>query len=335
MTTARLGRRAMLGAGMGSLVLPRIGLGQGALREIVVAEPGHLIGYLPLYLAGHKGFFREEGLQLRVLTVESGAGHTNAVLTRQAFSFIGGPEHNAFAKAKGAELRAVCNVVNRGNTYFVARKGMAPAGRDFGAFVRGKNIATGFYGGTPNSITRFLLREWGLDARRDVTMNETTTAAIFASLRARASDIGIVTEPILTQGIRQGVWDEPWFNVPKELGPYAYSTLNIRLESLEREPRVVEGFVRAVVRGLRAAYADPEDAAAFARREFPTAPLEDLQATLARGFADDLWARDGMITPESWTTGHRVVRAADILKTDVAYDEIIDMRVLQRVVAAI
>ncbi|WP_052401314.1 ABC transporter substrate-binding protein [Muricoccus aerilatus] len=323
-------RRGLLGAAS-VLAAPRLARAQA--REIIVAEPGHLVGYLPLYLASHKGYFAEEGLSLKVLTVEGGASHTNAVLTRQAFAFIGGPEHNAFAKARGAELRAVCNVVDRGNVYFVARKGLAPQGRDFTSFVRGRTIATGLYGGTPNSITRYLLGEWKLDARRDATLSELATAPIMAAVRARAAEIAVVSEPMVTQGLRAGLWDEPWLNVPKELGPYAYSTLNIRQDSIQSEPRVVEGFVRAVARGLKAAYADPAEAATFARREWPTAPLEDLKATLDRTFADELWSHDGSISEASWTTGHRVVRAADILKSDVAYDGIIDMQ-FQRQVAA-
>ncbi|UFN46935.1 ABC transporter substrate-binding protein [Roseomonas sp. OT10] len=326
-------RRLLLGAAAGALAMPRLARAQA--KEIIVAEPGHLVGYLPLYLAGHKGYFTEEGLSLRILTVESGAGHTNAVLTKQAFAFIGGPEHNAFAKAKGAELRAVCNVVDRGNVYFVARKGTSPKDRDFAAFVKGKTLATGLFGGTPNSITRYLLRTWNLDARRDVTMSELATAPIFAAMRARAADIGVITEPILTQGVAQNVWDEPFFNVPKELGPYAYSTLNIRLESMEQDPKMVEGFVRAVARGLKAAYADPDEAAAFARKEWPTAPVADIKATLDRTFADGLWSRDGFVSPEAWATGHRVVRTADILKTDVPYDAIIDMQFQRRIAPTI
>lgn len=325
-------RRAVLGAAA-ALAMPRLARGQA--REIVVAEPGHLVGYLPLYLASHRGFFAEEGLNLRVLTVEGGASHTNAVLTRQAFAFIGGPEHCAFAKLRGAELRAVCNVVDRGNVYFTARRGTAPAGRDFAGFLRGKPIATGAYGGTPNSITRYLLGEWHLDARRDVTLSELNNAPILAAVRARAAEIAVTAEPILTQGLRAGLWDEPWFNVPRELGPYAYSTLNIQADSITREPRVVEGFVRAVARGLRAAYADPAAAAEFARREWPTAPAEDLRATLDRTFADDLWSRNGDISHASWDTAQRVVRGADILKADVAYDAIIDMQFQRRVAAAL
>jgi NitT/TauT family transport system substrate-binding protein len=308
----------------GTALLPRWAGAQ--TKELVIAEPVHGIGYLPLYIAAANGYFAQEGVTIKVMTVESGSGHTNAVLTKQAFAFIGGPEHNAFAKAKGAELRAVVNVVNRGNVYFVAQKGMAPKGRDFAGFVRGKRVATGFYSGTPNSITRYMLGEWKLDAKKDVQLMETTTAAILAAMRTKNADIGVVSEPILTQGIRNGVWEEPFFNVPKELGDYAYSTLNIRKESIDTEPKVVQGFVRAVIKGLKFTHEHPKAAAEFARKEFPTMALPDLEATLNRSFADNLWSTDGKISAGAWTTGSKVVRAADILKTDVAFNDIIDMR---------
>ena len=90
------------------------------------------------------------------------------MLTGQAFAFIAGPEHTAFAKLKGAELRVIVNVVDRGkNLYYSAAKGKEPAaGAKMGEYFKGKSIAVGPFGGTPNSITRFLLKKWGLDAKR-------------------------------------------------------------------------------------------------------------------------------------------------------------------------
>ena len=57
--------------------------------------------------------------------------------------------------------------------------------------------------------------------------------------------------------------------------------------------------------------------------------LEDLKATLDRSFADELWSKDGMISRASWDTAKAVVMGAGILKTDVEYDEIIDMSFVQ------
>lgn len=306
-------------------------------QKVLIAEPGHSLGYLPLYVAIHKGYFTEEKLDVAVTTLEGGSAHTNAVLTKQAFAFIGGPEHNAFAKAKGAELRAVANVVDRGNVYFVARAGLEPpkSVADIPAWIKGKTVATSLLGGTPNSITRYLAKKWDVKLGSDVPVQELTTAAIMAAVKSKAADIAVTSEPFLTQGVQQGFWGEPFYNVPVELGPYAYSTINIRKESIDKDPETVKGFVKAISKGLRYTYAHPDEAAVIARKEFPTMPESDLKATIARAFADKLWSADGTISQQAWTTGKTVVMEAGLLKTDVPYDAIIDMSFIEQVRAAL
>jgi NitT/TauT family transport system substrate-binding protein len=298
---------------------------RAATKELLVAEPVHSTGYLPMYIAMANNYFGESDIAVKIVTIETGAGHTNAVLSGQAFAFIGGPEHNAFAKAKGAELRAVVHCVDRGNVYINALKGYEPKDTDWPAYFKGKSIAVGPYGGTPNSITRYLLAKWKLDAKRDVTLVEVPNSAVPAAVKGGQATIAVSTEPMITQGIRSGLWGEPFFNVPKEFGPYAYSTINVRLDSIQKEPDVVKGFVKGMVRGLNFLYANPTAAAEIAKKQFPTMQLDDLKATLDRSFADDLWSKDGVISREAWTTASAVVRNAEILKTDVKYDDIVDM----------
>jgi len=333
-----MNRRRFLGttaAAAGAAFVAKPYIARAAKHELLVAEPVHSTGYLPMYIAMAKNYFAEADIEVKIVTIETGAGHTNAVLSGQAFAFIGGPEHCAFAKAKGAELRAVVHCVDRGNVYFCAEKGLAPNGRDFTSFVKGKAVATGGFGGTPNSITRYLLKKWKLDAKSDVTVVETANSAILAAVRGRRAQLGCSTEPYITQGVRQGIWDEPFFNVPKELGPYAYSTINIRLDSIQKEPEVVRGFVRGMIKGLKFLYANQAESAEVAKKQFPTMPLEDLKATLDRSFADEMWSKDGMISRAAWDTGKAVVMEAGILKTDVKYEEIIDMSFVESVRASL
>jgi NitT/TauT family transport system substrate-binding protein len=324
-------RRTFLGS-VGSLGLAAVArphVARAAAREIVVTEPVHSTGYLPLYVGMAKGYFGD--VKVRVLTIENGAGHTNAVLAGQAFAFVGGPEHCAYAKIKGAELRAVVNCVDRGNIYYCAGTGAQPTGTDWSAYFKGKTISVGSPGGTPNSITRYLLKKWKLDPQRDVTLMEVANSAVLAVVRGHQAQIGVATEPFVTQGVRQSIWGEPFFNVPKELGPYAYSTLNVRLETIQKEPELVRTFVRGMVEGLKFTYANPAEASAIAKGQFPTMPLEDLRATLDRSFKDEMWSKDGMISPQSWATAKAVVRDAGILKADVPYEAIIDMSFVKSV----
>ena len=144
-------------------------------------------------------------------------------------------------------------------------------------------------------------------------------------MRNRQAQIGVATEPFVTQGVRQGIWGEPVYNVPKELGPYAYSTLNVRLDTIQKEPELVRTFVRGMIKGLKFTHANPDEASAIAKAQFPTMALEDLRATLDRSFKDELWSKDGTISKQSWETAKSVVRDAGILKSDVAYEAIIDM----------
>jgi NitT/TauT family transport system substrate-binding protein len=314
-------------AGAGVATVGRVAPARAA-RELLVAEPVHSTGYLPLYIAMAKGYF--EDVTVKIVTIETGSGHTNAVLSGQAFAFIGGPEHNAFAKAKGAELRAIVACVDRGNIYFCAAPGHEPSSGDWPGYFRGKTIAVGPPGGTPNSITRYLLGKWKLDARRDVTLIETANSATIAVVRGKQAEIGEATEPFVTQGVRNKIWAEPFFNVPKELGPYAYSTINVRLDTVRKEPELVRAFVRGITKGLKFLYANPVETSEIAKAQFPTMPIEDLRATLDRSFKDELWSRDGIISPASWTTASAVVREAGILKVDIKYEEIIDMSFVEK-----
>ncbi len=326
-------RTLALIAGLGAAVFSLPAFAQK--KSLIVAEPVHGIGYLPLYVAMRNGYFAEENLDVKKTTTEGGAAHINAVLTGQAFAFIGGPEHNARAKIQGANLRAVVNIVDRGNVYLVAKKGVAmKPGQSVADFVKGKTIATGFFGGTPNSITRYLLGQWKLDARRDVVLQEMTNGAVLAAVRAGKAQIGVTSDPILVRGVIQNIWDEPFYNVPKELGPYAYSTLNITLESIKQDPKTVAAFVRGVMRGLRFTHEEPEKAAAIAKLEFPTMEQSDLKATLDRAFADNQWSRDGLISEAAWVTARSVVMGAGSLREAVPYDDVIDMQFVRAVLAS-
>ncbi len=298
-------------------------------KTLFVAEPSHGTGNLPVYVSMARGFFADEGLDVKIMSVDGGSAHANAVLSGQAFAFVGGPEHNAFAKLRGADLRAVVNLNDRSTVYFVARKGQAPAaGQEMPDYMKGKSIAVSPFGGTPNSILRYLLAKWGLDAKTDVSINEMPTAAVLAAVKGGGAIVGGTVEPFITQGLRTGLWDEPFVNTAKELGPYAYTTLNVRLASIKDDPETVRKFVRGVVKGLTFTQEHRDEVAAIAKKEYPTMPADDLKATLDRSFADNAWSADGAISKRSWATAEAVVLKAGLLKQPVPYEDVIDTQFL-------
>jgi len=180
-----------------------------------------------------------------------------------------------------------------------------------------------------------LLKKWNLDARRDVTLVETASSAVIAVVRNGQAQIGEGNEPYITQGVRNGVWSEPFISIPKELGPYAYSTFNVRLDTIRKQPGLVEAFVHGMLKGMKVLYQNRDEAAEIAKKQFPTMPLADLKATMDRSFADQLWTRDGTISRAAWDTAKSVVMAAGMLKQDITYDEIIDMSFVDKLKASL
>ena len=58
------------------------------LKKIVIAEPLHSIGYLPLYIGQQEGFFAEEGLDVEVIQA-TGGSHVTSVMSGDAWGVIG------------------------------------------------------------------------------------------------------------------------------------------------------------------------------------------------------------------------------------------------------
>lgn len=299
---------------------------RGAARELLLAEPIHHVGFLPVYVARHKGYFKDEGIDLKTAVMPSG-GFINATLSGDAFAYVASVDHNAFARANGKSLVAVSNLVARANIYMMARTDIPPMTSDLASYLKGKRIGVSSYGGTPNNVLRYFLKKWKLDPRNDVTLIEVANSAVVpATIKSKQADLGVSSEPFITQLYKQGLWTQPIFNAGKELGPFTDTAMSVRGDMIEKDPATVKSLVKALVRGLIYTDTHRDEMLAFAKTEFPTASEEDLKASLDRSFADGIYSADGSITPESWTTGETIVLDAGILKQHVGYDEVINMR---------
>src|SRR5262249_42129966 len=246
--------------------------------------------------------------------------------------FIGSVDHNAFARANGKDLIAVSNLLGRANIYMMARTDIPQMTGDLPSYLNGKRIAVGAYGGTPNNVLRYFLKKWNLDARKDVTLVEVGNSSIVpASIKPKQADLGVSTEPFITQLYKAGLWTQPIFNAGKELGPFTDTALSVRGDMIEKDRATVKGLVKAVVRALIYTDTHPPEMPDFARMDVSTLTEDDLKVWLDRSFADGIYSTDGFITNESWVTGEAIVREAGILKQSVSYDEVIDMRFVNEV----
>lgn len=306
------------------------------LQAITVAEPVHLIGYLPLYLAIHEGYFADEGLDVSVVQATGGA-HVTAVVSGDAFAAIGGVDSYHFANAAGTAdpIRAICNCVNRANVYLFARKGLAPASvsdADMADFLRGKTIIAGRYGGSPNVLTRYLVKTVGLNPDTDVTLLENADAStVTAMLKYGQGDIGNGGEPQISEGVTEGIFEEPFVSFP-DLGDYAYSVIGVKQSTITSQPETCAAFVRALVKALHTVQNDRAAAERVLSLEFPTLSEEGRKAALDRAYADQLWSLDGFISQAAVDTCMNVLTISGLLDSTWNYTDMVDMQFVESLV---
>jgi NitT/TauT family transport system substrate-binding protein len=300
-----------------------------SLKKLVIAEPLHGVGYLPLYIAQREGYFKKYGLDVQVITAAGGT-HVTAVVSGDAWGVIGGPESNAMANKKNADpIISVVNVVNRANVYMMAKKGMGPKSdspEDLKAFLKDKKIIINRHGGTPNLLSRYLMIELGLNPEKDTKLLEPAdSTAVIAMMQQGAAEIANGAEPQVSDGISKGVWDEPFYKF-HSLGDYAYSVLSVKQSSIQKDPETVQNFVNAIVEVLKRIKDDKAFALEQSKLEFPTMTEEAQKASLERAYADELWSPDGMISENALKMDMDVMMKTGIFTDKYTYDQLVDMR---------
>ena len=302
------------------------------LKKLVIAEPVHLTGYLPLYVAIHEGYFAEQGLDVEVIQATGGA-HVTAVISGDAWGVIGGVDSNALGNKNNSDpVTAVCNCVNRANVYLFAKTGLAPksgSDADLRAFLDGKTIVAGRHGGSPNLLTRYLLLNLGLDPEKDVTLLENADAAtVNAMIQTGQGEIGNGAEPQISDGVTAGIWEEPFYKFP-DLGDFSYSVLGVKKSTIENDPETVQKFVNAMLKALKTTQEDRAVVEKTLRIEFPTMSEEGMKASLDRAYEDNLWSPDGLISKQAVDTDMDVLIKSKIYEGDYSYDTLVDMRFVE------
>ncbi|MFT8319063.1 MAG: ABC transporter substrate-binding protein [Sporolactobacillus sp.] len=304
------------------------------VKNLVIAEPVHMIAYLPLYAAIDKGYFKKEGLNVKVITATGGA-HVTAVVSGDAWGVIGGPDSVQIVNAGKSKdpITSIVNVVNRANVYLVAStkdkyKGHTDA--DLAKFLKGKSIAAGRYGGSPDLLTRYLLLKLGLSPNKDVKLDEPADATAVVSLVQQGKDqVANGGEPQINDGIKKGVWSEPFYGFPS-MGDYAYSVVSVKESTIKNDPQTAQKFVNAMLKGLRLVNDNKPEAFKILKKEFPTTPDASLKAAMDRAYKDHLWSKDGIITPASVAKPLEVVKKTGIYTKGYSYKKLVDMQFVHK-----
>ena len=146
-------------------IASRFSLAAPALGEesIKFALPGNSMGYLPLFVAVHRGFFKDEGLDIELPRLIPAMAQ-NALLAGEV-QYHGLADSGLRLAARGLPIKAIFYGADRPMYYLVAQKEIRSV-----AELRGKRIGVSQFGGTSDLSARLALKHFGVEPEKDALL---------------------------------------------------------------------------------------------------------------------------------------------------------------------
>jgi len=138
-------------------------LAQPAIKKVRMGIQSTNIGFLPFHIAYHKGFYRDEGIDLELIFMSTQA--VNAAFVRGDLDYSAAVNGIIQGIVRGAPAKILACAIDRPLQSFIARKDIR-APRD----LKGKKVAGSTTGGTATLMADAALKYFGLETGRDVSI---------------------------------------------------------------------------------------------------------------------------------------------------------------------
>lgn len=311
---------------LSSIAFTGCGTKEQKITKINFVEVVRSIFYAPYYVAVNKGFFKEEGLELKITTAQGSDKAATAVVSGQADIGLQGPETTVYVYNEGKEdyLINFAQCTRKDGSFLV---GKHPEPNFKWESLKGKKIIGGRPGGMPEMTLEYVLKEHGIDPKKDVNLvtNLQFTATAGAFMRSDADYVALF-EPTASL-------------VEKEKGGYVvasigaaghdvpYTTFNARKSYIEKHPDIIQHFTNAIYKGMLYIKLHPskqvaEDIKSF----FPDADVDLIATVIDRYKSINAWGTTPQMKASDFDALQKVIINAGELKKMVDSNILIDNR---------
>jgi len=290
-----------------------------AAEKVRLALPSRSMGYLPMFVALHRGFLKDENLELELPALLPNIAH-NALLSGEV-EFHGVADSALRLAAKGAPLKSIFFSARLPNYFVMAKPTIKTVSE-----LRGKLLAVSRFGGTTDLAARVALQANGLDPQKDVVLimiglGNTRNAALIAG----SVDANIANPPDNSMLKQKGFRELLFLGDAMEFPSNGFTTTEKRLTEQRDQ---VKRLLRAFYRGLLFSRDNPEESIKIVEREWKLDP-----ATARDSYQSIMKAasRDGASSDAGLRVHVKLMQQADKSIGDIALSKIVDFRILEEV----
>ena len=246
--------------------------------------------FLPIYLAETAGFYKDEGLKVKVLAFRGGSDLTRALVAGSVQVAVAAPTSVLAAINAGEKVKVFYGGFNQAPFFWYA----APSIKTM-ADVKGKRLGITRFGSSTDALTRFALVAAKLDPNKDVRIIQGGgSGERLAALEANQIDAGIFTWPHNFAAADRG------FNLIASqsdfMPDFPIQSFFAMQSFIDKNPQTLKGVLRAFVRGVRLAKADRD---LSTKTLVSRAGLEEAYAARAYDQLVDGWREDGRLATEA------------------------------------
>lgn len=213
-----------------------------ALDKVNVTLPSKSFQFIIFPLAKERGYMKEEGIDLNVVIMASTAG-LQAVLAGE-MDFTGSGSSALVAVTRGnAPLKTVLAVNDQVLQWLMVRP-------QYSAFkdLKDKKIAVTGVAAAATFMLKKVASKYGLDADRDLTFLALPPGQRLAALQSGVVDGGLLTSEERFAALDQGMKEILYLG--KEV-KNSWGTVATTDQFIKTKPKVMHGFMRALLKALR------------------------------------------------------------------------------------
>lgn len=288
-------------------------------ERVRLALPSRSMGYLPMFVALHRGFLRDENIDIELPAMVPNIAH-NALLSGEV-DYHGVADSALRLAAKGAPLKSIFFSARLPN-YFLMAKANIKSVSD----LRGKMVAVSRFGGTTDLAARIALQSNGLDPQKDVTLimiglGNTRNAALMAG----SVDANIANPPDNSMLKQKGFRELLFLGDAIEFPSNGFTTTDKRIAENRDQ---VKRMMRAFYRGLLFARDNSEETIKIVEREWkldPAMARDSYQSIMKAA------SKDGASSEAGLKVHVKLMQASDKTIGDVPLNRMVDFRMLEAV----
>ena len=296
----------------------------GKLTKVTLNEVAHSIFYAPQYVAIEEGYFKDEGLDLTLVTGFGADKTMTAVISGEADIGFMGAEASVYAYQEGATDAVVnfAQLTQRAGNFLVAREEMP----DFKwEDLKDKKVLGGRKGGMPEMVFEYILRKNGLDPQKDLTIDQSIdfgyTAAAFTG--DTSADFTVEFEPSATALEKEGA-GYVVASLGVDSGYVPYTSYSAKTSYMEKNPEIIQKFTNALQKGMEYVQSHtPEEIAEVIAPQFAETDLDTVTAIVKRYYDQNTWKSNLIFEKESFELLEDILEDSGELSERVSYEDLV------------